>query len=120
MKRLAILALCLMMGCKAATTTTAPSALAPGYTSQWDQTTGQTLSSLHAFALKASADYATLTPTQQAMERNALDAFIAAVNTADAMYMAFHQGTQTQATVQASIKAAINAQSAYTSVGVSK
>lgn len=117
MKRILLcLALCLpLTGCPTASTTTPPAALAPGYTSQFDQTAGQTLAAAHALVTKAIADYPSLTPTQQASEKPILNAFVSAVNAADTVYLAFHNGTATQAQVQAQLTAVSQAQNNYTS-----
>lgn len=110
------LALPLMLGCPSANSPTPP--LAPGYISQFDQTAGQTLAAAHALVLKATADYPSLTPAQQATERPILNAFVAAVNTADTVYLAFHAGTASQAQVQAQLNAVSTAQTSYTSQAV--
>lgn len=124
MNKRIILALCLLapmapiLGCPSATTTTPPTALAPGYTSQFDQTAGQTLAAAHALVSKATADYPSLTPAQQATEKPILNAFVLAVNTADSVYLAFHAGTATQAQVQSQLNSVTAAQTAYTSQAV--
>lgn len=105
-------------GCVTASSTTPPAALAPGYLNSVDQTLGQSLAAFHAFALKATADYTSLTPAQQALEKAPLNAFVLAVNTADTLYLAYHQGTATQQQVQTAVTNASTAQAAYTAVGV--
>lgn len=107
-----------LIGCASATSTTPPVALAPGYTSQFDQTAGQALAAAHALVSKATADYPTLTSAQQATEKPILNAFVAAVNAADTVYLAFHAGTATQAQVQAQLNAVASAQNSYTSQAV--
>jgi hypothetical protein len=111
------LALPLTFGC-GATATTPPAALAPGYTSQFDQTAGQALAAAHALVAKATADYPTLTAAQQATEKPILNAFVSAVNAADTVYLAFHNGTATQAAVQAQLNAVATAQTNYTNQAV--
>ncbi len=114
MKRLALCLLLLLplAGCPNASSPTPP--LAPGYSSTFDQTTGQTLAAAHALVTKAVADYPKLTLTQQATEKPILNAFISAVNVADTVYLEFHAGTATQAQVQAQLAAVQSAQNAYT------
>lgn len=120
MKRILSIALCLCMvpifGCQPATSTTPPAALAPGYSSQFDQTAGQSLAAAHALVSKGVADYPSLTPSQQATEKPILNAFVTAVNAADAVYLAFHNGAATQAQVQAQLNNVATAQAAYTAV----
>jgi hypothetical protein len=107
----------LLSGCKV-TATTSPAALAPGYTTPFDQTAGQTLAAAHALVSKATTDYPSLTPAQQATEKPILNAFVSAVNTADSVYLAFHQGTATQAQVQTQLNSVATAQTAYTNQAV--
>jgi len=113
-----IFALCLLlpMGCATATAPSVP--LAPGYTTPFDQTAGQTLAAAHALVSKATTDYPTLTPAQQSTEKPILNAFVTAVNTADSVYLAFHNGTATQAQVQTQLNAVQTAQTAYTTQAV--
>lgn len=116
MKRYALL-FCLLLplaGCPSTTQTTPPAAIAPGYTSTFDQTAGQTLAAAHALVKKAVADYPTLTMGQQAKEKPVLNAFVLAVNTADAIYLQFHSGAATQAQVQTQLDAVAAAQTNYT------
>lgn len=115
---LAVLILSLA-GCNA-TSTTPPAALAPGYNNITDQTVGQTLAAMHALVQKATADYIHLTPAQQQMEKTVLNNFVLAVNTADSIYIAYHNNTATMLQAQAAVTDAQTAQAAYTAVGVSK
>lgn len=107
------LALLGLPGCKTASSTTAPQSLAPGYQSALDQTLGETLSALNGFATQESANYQTASADIQATEKAPLNAFILAVNLANASYVAYHSGTQTQAQAQSAIT---NAQSAQTTL----
>lgn len=109
-----------LAGCPAATSTTAATALAPGYNNATDQTVGQTLAALHALVQKATIDYANLTPAQQTMEKTVLNNLVLAVNTADSLYLAYHQGSGTLLAAQNAVTNAQTAQAAYTAVGVSK
>lgn len=108
-----LLSLALLTGCKTATSTTAPQALAPGYSSSTDQTLGETLAALNGFATQESANYQTASADIKAAEKAPLNAFILAVNLANASYVAYHSGTQTQAQAQAAVT---NAQSAQTTL----
>lgn len=101
------------IGCGAVNSPTPP--LAPGYASQADQTFGQTLSALHAFAQQAQIDYNRLTVAQQTPVKQPLNNFIAAVNAADSVYLAFHQGQATQAQVQSALTIAQTNQNSYAS-----
>jgi len=107
-----------MLGCPTATANTPPAALAPGYTSQFDQTAGQSLAAAHALVAKAVEDFPTLSATQQAAEKPVLNAFVTAVNTADSVYLAFHSSTATQAQVQAALNQVSTAQTNYTNLAV--
>lgn len=109
------LALCIL-GCPSATTATPPAALAPGYTSQTDQTFGQALAAAHALANQAVLDYGKLTPAQQQTEKAALNGFVAAVNAADAIYLAYHQSQATAAQVTTALNQISAAQANYTSI----
>jgi len=122
MKRLSVLLFLALMlplaGCPTASTTTPPAALAPGYLNQFDQTAGQTLAAAHALVSKATQDYPTLSVAQQLREKTVLNAFVQAVNTADSVYLAYHNGTATQAQVQTQLNFVSQAQSNYTNQAV--
>jgi hypothetical protein len=105
-----------LLGCPSASSPTPP--LAPGYTTPFDQTAGQTLAAAHALVAKATADYLSLTPAQQATEKPILNAFVSAVNTADSVYLQFHAGAATQAQVQTQLNNVSTAQANYTSQAV--
>lgn len=81
-----------LAGCPKASSTTPPAALAPGYSTTVDQELGQALAALRAGDYAATTSYLSLTPTQQAAEKAALNNFTTAVNTADTLYLAFHAG----------------------------
>lgn len=116
MKKILALTLCLCMapilGCPSATTTTPTAALAPGYSSQVDQTLGQTLGALSAFVTNEKRNYNELSVERQAPEKPYLNTLIEAVNVANATYLAFHQGTTTLAQAQTELLKAETAQSA--------
>src|SRR5271170_1228158 len=94
------LLVCCLTGCKPATSTTPPAALAPGYSSTDDQTLGQSLAALVGFITQEKANYAALNPTQQATEKPYLNSLIDATDIANAAYSAFHAGTGTLAQAQ--------------------
>jgi hypothetical protein len=99
-----------LAGCPNASTTTPPAALAPGYSSQADQTLGQSLAAIVAFTNQEKLNFAALQPDKQSAERPYLNALILAVNTADTAYLAFHAGTQTLVQAQAALSQAQTAQ----------
>lgn len=96
-------------------TTTNPATLAPGYLNTTDQTLGEALASLNGFVNQEKTNYASLSATQQATEKNYLNNLIAAVNEANAAYQAYHAGTQTQAQAQTAVTTAQTAQQALVS-----
>lgn len=100
-----------LIGCPSATSTTPPTALAPGYSSPADQTLGQSLAALNGFVNQEKINYAALSPALAAAEKPYLNTLIDATTVANAAYLAFHQGTQTLAQAQASFITAQTAQS---------
>ena len=105
------LALGWCVGCTV-TATTPPAAVAPGYSSQADQTLGQSLAAIDAFVTQEKANYAQLSSALQAAEKPYLNNLIAAVNAANQVYLAFHAGTATLAQAQVSFATAQSAQTA--------
>lgn len=141
MKRILSLALCLCMvpilGCPAATSTTPPAALAPGYMNAADQQMGQILSGARTFyntiqcetrALNWSqtsqqcvADSTITSPmTLSPVEKTAFNDFGAALNAANTVYLAYHNGTATQAAAQAAVNTVQQKQSALPTLAVTK
>ncbi|MHB1952151.1 MAG: hypothetical protein ACYCOU_00260 [Sulfobacillus sp.] len=102
-------------GCKTATATTATQALAPGYANQQDMIFGESLSALHGFVGSLLSQETAGTFQPSATQKNAINALTLSVNAADASYMAYKQGTQTAAQVQAAITTAQSQQSALQS-----
>lgn len=107
-----ILTACLLavpMGCHKATPTN-PAVLAPGYISQADQTLGTTLKGIHDFynglTSRIAADKRILGPTENA----ALTSLSLAINTADTVYVAYHNGQATLQQAQAAVSNASTAQ----------
>lgn len=117
-----LLILPLMFGCVKTSSTTTPIALAPGYTSQADQTLGQSLAAVTAFRDQEKLRYTCqstdqlagkapcLTDAQKATEKPYLNSLIEATNLANVTYVAFHSGTSTLAQAQSALAAAQNAQ----------
>jgi hypothetical protein len=102
MKRILLaLPLLLILGCHAATSTTPPAALAPGFSSQADQTLDQILVGAHGFytSIQGSVNAGTYTPSPTTL--TALNDFGTVLNTADTVYLAYHNGTATLAQAQA-------------------
>jgi hypothetical protein len=98
-----------LAGCKTATATTPPAALAPGALNQFDSDAYQSLSAAHAFAGSASANASTLTPTEIA----ALNTFITALNAADLLYISYHNGQATQVAMETSLNNVTMTQAAF-------
>ena len=101
----AILALALLMpvgmtGCKTVTTT---QPLAPGYLNQADETMGRALAAAEAFYQKMQMQSATGVVTLSAAEKKVLNDLGTAINQADPLYLAYHNGQGTQAAAQAAI-----------------
>jgi len=105
----------LPMGCKTPTSTTPPAALAPGFSSQADQTMDQVLVGAHEFYLNIQAQVAAGKFTPAPTEKTALNTFASAVNTAETVYLAFHNGTATQAAAQAAVDSVAAQQTALQS-----
>ena len=112
-----------MTGCPAASSTTPPAAIAPGYSSQADQTLGQSLAALcspiGSFVAQEKINYAALTPAAQATEKPYLNSMIAVCNVANATYSAFH-ATPPTATLAQAQTAFATAQSAQTALEANK
>lgn len=99
----AILALALFVplaGCK--TAAVAPP-LAPGYLNQADQTMGQALAGAEAFYQKIQQQSAAGTVALSAGEKKVLNDLGTAINAADPLYLAYHNGQGTQAAAQTAI-----------------
>ena len=117
MKRIALLLFLSvsLLGCPSASSPTQP--LAPGYSTQADQTLGQSLAAVTAFRDQERINYASLTSAQQAAEKPYLNALIDSVNVANTVYLALHAGTATLAQAQT---AYLNAQTAQTNLTAAK
>ena len=89
-----------MTGCKTVTTT---QPLAPGYLNQADETMGRALAAAEAFYQKIQLQSAAGTVTLSAPEKKVLNDLGTAINAADPLYLAYHNGQGTQAAAQAAI-----------------
>jgi len=141
MKRILSIALCLCMvpifGCQTATSTTPPAVLAPGYINAADQQMGQILSGARTFystiqcetkAMNWSqtnqqcvADPAITSPmTLTSTEKTAFNDFGVSLNAANTVYLAYHNGTATQAAAQAAVNTVQQKQQALPILAVTK
>src|ERR1039458_9058022 len=109
----ALMASLAFAGCK--TVTSAPQPLAPGYSSQTDQTMGQTLAAAHAFYQTLQQDALTGKFLPSAAEKTALNALAVSLNVAQPIYIAYHNGTATQAQAEAAIADVVSKQAALQS-----
>lgn len=111
------------VGCNPPTTTPPPAAIAPGYLNSADQTMGQVLSGARNFYVSiqcSTMGQGTTTPvvgvplacdpTKQVTPlvlaqtvKDAFNDFHTALNTADAVYLAYHGGSATEAQAQAAV-----------------
>lgn len=76
------------VGCAKSTAPTPP--VAPGYTSQADQTMGEILAAAHAFYTSVQQQTAAGTMTLSPTEKSAFNAFAATLNGAQIAYLAYH------------------------------
>lgn len=103
-KILLALALFLPMdGCRAVQSTTPPATLAPGFSSQADQTMDQVLVGAKKFYTDIHAQVVAGTYNPAPAEKTSLNTFASALNTAQVVYIAYHGGTATQAQAQAAV-----------------
>ena len=100
-----------MTGCPATVNAPTPPP-APGYSSQADQTLGQSLAAIDAFVTQEKANYAVMSVNLQAAEKPYLNNLISAVNVANQLYLAFHAGTATLTQAQTAFATAQSAQTA--------
>lgn len=96
MRRIAVFlgSLCIVLlsiGCAhTPNTTQPPAAIAPGYLNQTDEDMGITLSGVRAFYSHLQQDIAKGTYTPSDAEKTALKSLYTAINTAEALYIAYH------------------------------
>lgn len=104
-----------LAGCKAVTSTTPTAALAPGFSSQADETMDQVLVGAHNFYTTIQADVADGKYSPSPTEVTALNSFGQALNDAQVLYIAFHAGTATLAQAQAAVNTVTTQQTALQS-----
>lgn len=101
-----------LIGCGAVNTPAAPTVLAPGFYTPLDQQLAQALGSIRAFDAQQVLNYAHATPAEQAKEQGPLNTLSQAVNTANLLYVAYHNslapGAATIAVTADQVQTAIN------------
>jgi hypothetical protein len=118
MKRFAVslssglLLLCMLGGCHTATITPPTTALAPGYLNAADQQMGEILSGARAFYTSIQTQSATGKITLTPAVKTSFNAFGVALNSAEAVYLAYHNGTATQAAAQTAVNTVQSQQAA--------
>jgi|GEM_PF-1812926 len=129
--------LILPLGCKTATSTTPPAALAPGFSNTADQTMGDVLKSARVFYLTAQCEtqglnYSLTTKAcvpdpaitaplvRSATEKSAFNSFSESLNAADTVYLAYHSGTATQLAAQTAVNSVQAQQSVLPALAVTK
>src|SRR5665213_314198 len=100
------LSMLLPLGCATATSPTPP--LAPGYSNQADQTMGQVLAAGNAYYQRIQKDTVSGVYFPSPTEKSILNAVASALNIANQTYLAYHNGTATQAQAQTAIDLAQN------------
>ena len=89
-----------------------PAQLSPGYQNQADQQMGEILSGARAFYVSIQQQSAAGTLTLDATTKLAFNSFGTALNSAEAVYLAYHQGQATQAAAQAAVNTVQSQQAA--------
>jgi hypothetical protein len=107
-KGLLLLILVFASGCK--TVTAPPVPLAPGYQNSIDQQLGETLASANAFYNKLQTNQKAGLFSPTAIEVTALNALQSSLTVANPVYLAYHNGTGTQASAQTAIANVTSAQ----------
>lgn len=99
----------IIAGCK----TTAPTPpLAPGYQNAADQQMGEILAGARSFYSTIQSESAAGKVTLSATEKQAFNTFGVSINAAEAIYLAYHSGSATQAAAQTAVNAVQSQQSA--------
>lgn len=93
-------------GCK----TVAANGVATAPTLTYTQATNATLQGLHKYAMDTATALKDGTETMSATGKQAFNAFAVSLNTADALFIAYSQGTATQAQVSAAVSQATTLQ----------
>lgn len=110
MNKIIIAFIFLLAGCGAVNSTTPPAVLAPGYISAADQTVGEGLAAVNSFVTQEKVNYVAMTASQQATEKETLNALVTATDLANSAYTAYHAGTGTLPAAQSALTSAQNAQ----------
>lgn len=121
MKLRAVILLCIplmLAGCTP--TATNPATLAPGYLNAADQTMGQILAGARSFYISVQQQSASGQMTLSATEKTAFNSFEVSLNAGDAVYLAYHSGSATQAQAQAAVNLVQQQQAALPLPGASK
>lgn len=105
-------------GCK--TTSTTPAALAPGYLSQTDQQMGEILAGAHNFYTSIQSQVAAGTLTLNATAKLSFNDFATALNAAQTVYLAYHNGTATVDQAQVAVNTVQSKQAALPLPGATK
>jgi hypothetical protein len=123
MKRIAQITFLLMFllplfACTPTTTTSQPTA--PGYRNSADQQMGEILAGAHAFytSIQQQSQAGTLVLSPEV--KLAMNDFGVSLNSADAVYLAYHAGTATQAVAQLAVYEVQSKQAALPLPGASK
>jgi hypothetical protein len=91
------------IGCGQHANPTPPAQTAPGYNNQADQQMGEILSGAHAFYTSIQQQSQAGTLTLQPAVKAAFNQFGISLNAAQTVYLAYHQGTATQAQAQTAV-----------------
>lgn len=105
-------------GCKPTTTT--PAQLAPGYQNAQDQQMGEILAGAHNFYTSIQSQVQAGTLTMGATIKASFNDFATALNAAQTVYLAYHNGTATQAQAQAAVNTVQSKQAALPLPGATK
>lgn len=107
-----------LTGCKPATATTTPAQLAPGYISQADQQMKGVLDAAQAFYNRLRTDSIAGKVTLTQAEKDALNKLGTAINTAQPVYLLYHNGSGTQTAAQNAIDQVAAQQAQIQAMGV--
>lgn len=113
-----VLGMCLVpiSGCGAVNSTTPPAAVAPGYLNQADQIMGEVLQSAHALYYRLQQDSLTGKFVPSPAEVTVLNNLQVALNSAQPIYIAYHNGTATQNQAQIAVDSVKQNQAAVQSL----
>lgn len=101
-----------------ANTSQPPAAIAPGYFNSADKQMGQILDGARAFYVSIQQQSAKGTLVLDTTTKKAFNTFGVTLNTADAVYLSYHNGTATQAQAQAQVDTVKSQQAALPLPGV--